>query len=421
VFLVLVGLLWFAILSARESYAPRILISRTSQIARVISAFLPAWVLTHLLAFLLKAEIPFESRLAVSVSLPATALFLVAARLLLTRPLARRTYRRLTRGPVLVLGDSWREGDLMREVESTVGRGRKVWMLPLDTVDPDSAARMVHEAEVSEVVLEPRGTDLDEIFDIAFACLDARAEVTIASKRFDVVAARAAMGETDGTPAMRFRRPDLTGPEGFVKRVVDVLGAFLGLLVLSPLLLTIAAAVKLSSAGPILYRQERVGQKGRRFLMYKFRSMTDGNDPRMHREYLESFIRDGAPASVSEDGSKVFKLTADSRVTPVGAWLRALSLDELPQLWNVLRGEMSLVGPRPCLPYEWDLYRSWQRRRLDVVPGCTGLWQVTARSRVSFEEMVMLDLHYAHHGTVGGDLLLILCTVPAMIRGRGGY
>ena len=155
--------------------------------------------------------------------------------------------------------------------------------------------------------------------------------------------------------------------------------------------------------------------------MLKFRTMEHGNDPRIHQEYLRELIRKGAAADTSGDGAKIYKLTRDPRVTRVGAWLRALSLDELPQLWNVLRGEMSLVGPRPCVPYEWELYRPWQRRRLDVLPGCTGLWQVTARSHVAFEEMVILDLHYAHHGSVASDLWLIVQTLPAMLRGKGGY
>jgi lipopolysaccharide/colanic/teichoic acid biosynthesis glycosyltransferase len=155
--------------------------------------------------------------------------------------------------------------------------------------------------------------------------------------------------------------------------------------------------------------------------MLKFRTMVAGNDPSAHREYLQSYIQSGAAASVGADGIKIYKVTQDPRVTTIGGWLRSFSLDELPQLWNVLVGEMSLVGPRPCLPYEWDLYRPWQRRRLDVMPGCTGLWQVTARSHVAFDEMVILDLHYAHHGSIGRDLWLIAQTLPAMIRGRGGY
>jgi lipopolysaccharide/colanic/teichoic acid biosynthesis glycosyltransferase len=124
---------------------------------------------------------------------------------------------------------------------------------------------------------------------------------------------------------------------------------------------------------------------------------------------------------VGSDGEMIFKPPEDPRVTRVGAWLRKTSLDELPQLYNVLRGEMSLVGPRPCMPFEWELYEAWQRRRLDVTPGCTGLWQVMGRSRVRFEDMAILDLYYAHHGTLLTDLRLIVQTIPVMVHGRGGY
>jgi len=259
------------------------------------------------------------------------------------------------------------------------------------------------------------------VFDTAFACLDARAEVVVVSNQLHVVTGKASIGDVQGVPAMRFRRPDLAGPETLMRRLVDVAGAAAVLMAVAPFLAAIAVAVKISSPGPIFYRQERVGRFGRRFTMYKFRTMVAGNDPTIHREYLKSYIRNGDAASVSADGTKIYKLTSDPRVTRIGSWLRAFSLDELPQLWNVLRGEMSLVGPRPCLPYEWELYRPWQRRRLDAMPGCTGLWQVTARSHVTFEEMVILDLHYAHHGSVGRDLWLIAQTIPAMVRGRGSY
>jgi lipopolysaccharide/colanic/teichoic acid biosynthesis glycosyltransferase len=155
--------------------------------------------------------------------------------------------------------------------------------------------------------------------------------------------------------------------------------------------------------------------------MFKFRTMRDGNNPRDNHDYLRSFIREGKPAEVTEDGVMIFKPPRDPRVTTVGAWIRKLSLDELPQLYNVLLGDMSLVGPRPCMPYEWELYEPWQRRRLDVLPGCTGLWQVTGRSRVRFEDMVILDLYYAHHGTLLSDLGLIAQTIPVMAQGRGAY
>lgn len=415
------ALLWVAFLSVREAYAPRAMISIASQLTRVLGAALPAWVLTHLLAFALKIEVPFVSRLAVGLSLPATLLLLAAGRLLIVRPLARRAYGRLAHGPVLVLGDTERAVRLVEHYRDRYGDSRGVHLHELSTTTPERASDLVEDLGVSEVVIEPAGRALEEVFDTAFACLDASAEVVVVSNQLHVVTGRAAIGDMAGVPAMRFRRPDLRGPEAALRRVIDVVGAAACLLILSPVLAAIAIAVKFSSRGPIFFRQERVGRQGRRFTMLKFRTMVAGNDPTAHREYLRSYIRSGAPASVAADGTKIYKLTQDPRVTPIGAWLRAFSLDELPQLWNVLVGEMSLVGPRPCLPYEWDLYRPWQRRRLDVMPGCTGLWQVTARSHVAFDEMVILDLHYAHHGSIGRDLWLIAQTLPAMIRGRGGY
>jgi len=415
------ALLWIGSLSAQDAYAPRTLISGSDQVLRLAGALLPAWVLTHFLAFLVKSTIPFESRLVVGLSLPVVFLSLLAARLALVRPLARRAYRRLCLGPILVIGDADRAQRLAQDLEERDPRSRLVLFRPLADLAPRDASRLVEEHGFGEVVIEPNGMGLHDTLDVAFACLDQRAEVKIISNRFQVVMGRSAIGDHDGIPVMRFRQFDLSGPEPLVKRVVDVVGSSIGLLLLAPLLITIAVAVKLSSAGPVLFRQHRVGRGGRRFTMYKFRTMVDGNDSKIHESYLCNYIREGAPATVAEDGTKIYKLTQDPRVTRVGAWLRALSLDELPQLWNVVRGDMSLVGPRPCLPYEWDLYRPWQRRRLDVLPGCTGLWQVTGRSHVSFDEMVILDLHYAHHGSVATDLWLIVQTLPAMLRGRGGY
>ena len=157
------------------------------------------------------------------------------------------------------------------------------------------------------------------------------------------------------------------------------------------------------------------------FHFFKFRSMVVDNDDQVHRAYLENLVRNGAEATLDRKGHKVYKLLDDPRVTPIGAFLRRTSLDELPQLWNIIKGEMSLVGPRPCLSYEWDLHKEWQKRRLDVTPGLTGLWQVTGRSRVPFEDMVLLDLYYIAHWSIGLDLELILRTVPVIFSGRGGH
>jgi exopolysaccharide biosynthesis polyprenyl glycosylphosphotransferase len=207
------------------------------------------------------------------------------------------------------------------------------------------------------------------------------------------------------------------------KRIMDVGGSLLLLTTLSPVLLATAVAVKLSSKGPILYRQQRVGQYGKPFTFLKFRSMYVNNDCSVHQKYVMQLIAGQAqrhPGNAKGDG--VYKLTRDQRVTRVGAFLRCTSLDELPQLVNVLRGEMSLVGPRPAIPYEVAAYQTWHRRRvLEVKPGITGLWQVNGRGRVEFDEMVRLDLRYARDWSPWLDLKILLRTPRAVIAGEGAY
>ena len=419
--LTLSALLWVAMLSARDAYSAPVMVCVSGQALRIASVALPAWILTHLIAFLAKAPVPFESRLVVGLSLPTVLVALWVSRIALVRPLARRVYPRLARGAILLLGDTEHADRLADEIHDRDPRGRDVVSLPFAGIDPCELERLVERNGVGEVIIEPGRKGLEEVLDLAFASLEARAEVRVISNRFSVISGRSGIDDYDGVPILKFRRSDLVGPEAVLKRAIDIVGAAIGMIVLSPLLVGVAIAVKLSSPGPILFRQHRVGQSGRLFTMLKFRTMGHGNDPAIHRDYLREYIREGAAASIGADGTKIYKLTRDPRITEIGGWLRSLSLDELPQLWNVLRGEMSLVGPRPCLPYEWDIYRPWQRHRLDVQPGCTGLWQVTARSRVNFEEMVILDLHYAHHGSVASDLWLMAQTLPAMLRGRGGY
>ncbi|GAB4251380.1 MAG: hypothetical protein Kow00109_27120 [Acidobacteriota bacterium] len=205
-----------------------------------------------------------------------------------------------------------------------------------------------------------------------------------------------------------------------LKRATDVAGSLTLLVLLSPLMLLIAFLVKVTSRGPVLYRQTRLGQYGKPFQFLKFRSMYTNADPTLHEKYIEEYIRQGKNAAVGPDGKPIFKLVRDPRVTPVGRVLRKLSLDELPQLFNVLRGEMSLVGPRPPIPYEIKRYSVWHRRRiLEVKPGITGLWQVYGRSRTTFDDMVRLDLQYARSWSLWLDLKLLLLTPIAVLRGDG--
>jgi len=206
-----------------------------------------------------------------------------------------------------------------------------------------------------------------------------------------------------------------------IKRILDIVGSALALVFLSWLFLGIVILIKLTSKGPALFRQVRIGQHGKQFTFLKFRSMRVNNDATIHKEYVTKFI--SGKTDLPEAGTlEVFKITNDPRVTPIGRFLRKTSFDELPQLINVLKGEMSLIGPRPPLPYEFECYDLWHRRRvMEVKPGITGLWQVSGRSRTSFDEMVRLDLHYTRNWSLWLDFTILLDTPRAVLFGDGAY
>ena len=200
-----------------------------------------------------------------------------------------------------------------------------------------------------------------------------------------------------------------------LKRTVDIIGSLAAIALFMPIFLVVALLVKITSRGPILFCQKRVGRYGKEFQFYKFRSMYTDNDPEIHKEYVAKLIACDISRSTG-----VYKLLNDPRITPLGRFLRKTSLDELPQFFNVLKNDMSLVGPRPPLPYEFERYRTWHKRRvLELKPGLTGLWQVEGRSRTTFDEMVRMDLRYATRQSFWFDLKILLQTPSAMYSGRG--
>ena len=201
------------------------------------------------------------------------------------------------------------------------------------------------------------------------------------------------------------------------KSVVPATVASLSLLCFRPVLLLVAAAIKLESHGPIFFVQTRIGRGNRMFRMLKFRTMRADADPALHRQYVESFIQAGARRP--EGTETICKIVNDPRITSIGHFLRRSSLDEVPQLLNVLLGDMSVVGPRPPIPYEVEAYELWHRKRLDMKPGVTGLWQVSGRNRLPFEEMVRLDLFYIENWSVLFDLKIIFRTMVVVFRGDG--
>ncbi|RWP07923.1 MAG: sugar transferase [Mesorhizobium sp.] len=200
------------------------------------------------------------------------------------------------------------------------------------------------------------------------------------------------------------------------KRVLDVVLVGIAFIVLAPVFLVLALAIRIDSPGPAIFKQQRVGRNGKIFVCLKFRTMVQGSSDQTHRRAIQ---RLWAGERISDDPKAEFKLTNDARVTSVGRWLRRTSLDELPQLINVLRGEMSIVGPRPAIPYEIDYFQEWHHERHSVKPGITGLWQVRGRGRVGPMEMLRLDVEYVRTWTLWTDLKLIVLTIPAMLRALG--
>ena len=202
-----------------------------------------------------------------------------------------------------------------------------------------------------------------------------------------------------------------------LKRGLDILIALSLIILFAPLMLAIIIGIRISSVGPIFYRQIRIGKNGRPFHMLKFRSMQVVNNPDLHREYVQKLIRENIQPGVL--GKSSLKMLGDPRITGVGKYLRKFSLDELPQFFNVLRGEMSIVGPRPPLPYEYEVYDDWHKERLKVLPGITGYWQVLAHNTVAFNEMVKIDLEYIRSMNLWLDLKIMFLTPIEMIKGKG--
>lgn len=278
---------------------------------------------------------------------------------------------------------------------------------------------LAHALAADEVLIASERIQRGEAVEQAHAMHRTGIETAVVPHLTRMYVDAAPMVREAGVPLLRLGAAVSDGIGLRAKRLFDVTVSATMALVLAPLMLLIALLVKLTSPGPVLYAQERVGKDGQRFRMFKFRSMKASNDDSNHREYVTSLMRQGDAAGLDPAGRPVYKIVDDPRVTWLGRILRRTSLDELPQLINVLRGEMSLIGPRPCLPFEFDLYEEWHKRRLDVTPGMTGLWQVSGRSLLSFEEMVLLDLYYGANWSFALDLKLLGRTIPEVLYARG--
>lgn len=276
--------------------------------------------------------------------------------------------------------------------------------------DTTQLPRLLKELQVDEVIVALPWTVRDKIIAIMNLCQRYNVSAKIVPDLFQLSLSRIALDAVGGIPLIALREPRLGMVDDVVKRLMDLFFGFLLFLVFAIPMLIIAILIKLDSPGPILFKQKRIGRYGQEFIAYKFRSMREG------AEYEQDALSD-----LNEARGPLFKIRDDPRRTRVGRWIRRMSLDELPQLWNVLRGEMSLVGPRPPMPNEVEQYREWHKRRLDVRPGITGLSQVSGRSDLTFDETAMLDIYYIENWSPWMDLAILFKTIPTVLLARGAY
>jgi len=269
---------------------------------------------------------------------------------------------------------------------------------------------VIQHRHVDEVYIASKDIEESAILEILDHCSARRAQVHMLSDLYELIHGRTTVEQVSGVPMVSLRDVSLRKRQEMIKRGMDIVLALVLSTIAIPAAIILGVAIKLDSRGPIFYSQVRVGKNGRRFRMFKFRSMSIGAEEKIDE------IRD-----MNEASGPIFKIKEDPRVTRIGRLLRRTSLDELPQLYNVLSGEMSLVGPRPPLPSEVASYETWQHRRLTVHQGMTGLWQVSGRSLLSFEEMMNLDVYYIENWSIWLDLLILLRTIPIVFLARGAY
>ena len=285
----------------------------------------------------------------------------------------------------------------------------------------DDLPDVIRTLEIQEVIITDDSVPSEKLFEAMMQIgRKRRVEFRLAPSLFNFLPQKTSVEQIGVLPMVRLFREPLSDAERFIKRLFDILISGVLLLVVSPLWFLISIFIKIDSRGAVLFKQERVGMDGRKFLCYKFRTMKSDSDENLHREAYRKNIEGLTEANAGNAEKPVFgKVKNDPRVTRLGKFLRRTSLDELPQFLNVLRGEMSVVGARPPIPYEVEEYDLRHRKRLDMKPGITGLWQVSGRNRLTFEEMVQIDLFYIENWSLWLDLKIILLTLPAVLRGDG--
>lgn len=425
----LLSLVFIFIFQFNSLYRINVILSRASQFTSIIKALYYGALNIVLVSFLIKSSTLIDSRLIIFTFLLIVIPSLYLARVEILRGLYIKLKNNQFKRNVVIIGDG-KSGKLLatkllfenpigleiigfvdddREKNEEIVSGKRV----LGKINEIST--IINDYQIDEILVAIDDDGYDKLLETLDICKTLNVTVRLTSEMFDIVARKVSTEKYADIPVLDVSPHYNNSITLGMKRVADIIASVIGLVLLSPLFILLTIIIKATSPGPVFFSQTRIGRNGNPFKFYKFRSMTvsKGEDEERMKKMLD-FMKNGDAQS---EGTKIINT---NRLTWIGQIIRKTSLDELPQLFNVIKGDMSLVGPRPCLPYEFAQYDDWQKRRVSVIPGCTGVWQVWGRSSVSFKDSVVLDLYYINNMSPWFDLQLILQTIPTMFFSRGG-
>ena len=423
----ILSLVYMVIFQYNGLYRINIIISRAAHLAHIMKAIYYGALNIVLISLLIEPANVLDSRLIIFVSVLLVIPVLYLFRVEILRYILIRFSSTSFKRNVIIVGD----GKAGKMLATKLMYENPIGLNILGFVDDDKKLNdevvigkkvignlnnledIIDKFDVDELLIAVDDEDNEKVLEVIDLCKSLKISVRVTSELFDIVSRKLSTEKYADIPVIDVSSHYNNAITLGMKRTFDLVASTIALVLLSPVMLVITILIKVTSSGSILFKQTRVGKHGKTFQFYKFRSMTniDGEDEDRKNLMLD-FMN-------NENGDADTKIINNSRVTWIGNLIRKSSLDELPQLFNVLQGEMSLVGPRPCLPYEYENYDDWQKRRVSVIPGCTGVWQVWGRSSVSFKESVVLDLYYINNMSPWFDLQLIYQTIPAMLTARG--
>jgi exopolysaccharide biosynthesis polyprenyl glycosylphosphotransferase len=413
-------------------YKMNVFLTRANHLVQILKALLTGVILLIIFNFLLKIDIiPDYSRLYVVIFFIVSLLSLIILRIFFLQILNSILLNKTVLNRKIAIIGAGISGKILAEkvmfedlvgmnvvgfIDDNIPEGEAVFSKLKVLGKIKDIRSIVDEYKIHELIVSIDKIDYENLLKIVDECLKLDIKVKISSPLFKIIPNKIFIEEYSNIPVIDVSNKIQPNISMFIKRVIDYVVTITLLVAIIPFGLVIALIIKLTSKGPVIFSQMRIGKDGKPFKFYKFRTMTilDEEDSYRQKMMINFIKNDDTHLNNST------KIINEKRITIIGKLLRKLSLDELPQLFNVLKGDMSLVGPRPCLPYEYELYDEWQKRRHQVLPGCTGVWQVSGRSNVSFKDSIILDIYYVNNITPWLDLQLIFKTIPVMLFAKGG-